>query len=416
MRKYILNAIFIKETKEYFRNPATLTMVVMAVGLVTLLGKVIGTSQLFMAVLYPMVFLGLYNVAFLFAEEKEKKTLDAVLLSPASFGEILLGKLSFHLAITVVITILLVLSFHFEEISIIHTLLALTLGSLCLCQIGTVIGIICPTQSMVGVVTTIFMLIFLMTEALAGFNSILATIARSLPTYHVLRIINSGLDQHDFIFYSQYISLIIFVFLIFFWTRSFLVNLCKQESSIWKFSKTNIVLSLFLAVYMVLGSVYFMPAKGKIIHKNGASYYENKEYGVSFPVNDTLFGMKEIRITGKLYVTFDLKGQKDTRLFAHFSSNRKKLTPEKVFDKSLKALQKDGLTNLKTSSGKLSNFEYVCNEYSTKNGFYKTYIITTPKFIIKIGAKSKDNSPETLDIVISELEKNIEKIQISNSN
>ncbi|MCK5686163.1 ABC transporter permease [bacterium] len=412
MRKYVLKAIAIKEMKEYFRNPATITMVIMAVGLVTLIGKVIGASQLFMAVLYPMVFLGLYNVAFLFAEEKEKKTLDAILLSPAGFGEILLGKLFFHLVITISITILLVVSFHFDEISIIHTFLALTLGSLCLSQLGTVIGIICPTQSMVGVVTTIFMLTFLMSEALSGFNNILAAIARSLPTFHVLKIIDLGLDNRGTIFYYHYIFLIIFIFLIFFWTKSFLVNLCKQESSIWKFSKTNLALSIILALYMAFSSFFFMPVKGKIIHKNGISYYENIEYGLTFPVNDKIFEMKEIRITGKLFITFDLKDQKDSRLFIHISRNKENLTPEKAFEKRLDTLKKENVTDLQTLLKKFNGLKCFRAEYKTKNGFYVTYIITTSSYIFKVGAKTKENTPETLGIVKSELEKNINEIQI----
>lgn len=413
MRKYIIQAIGMKEFREYFRNPATLTMMFMAIGLVILIGKVIGTAQIFMTVLYPLVFLGLYNVAFLFAEEKEKKTLNALLLSPASFGEILTGKLVFHLAVTVLVAMMLVFSFHLDDISVFHTIVPLVVCGMALCLIGTVIGIACPSQSMVGVVTTVFMLLFLMGEALSGFNSIIAAISRALPTHHILKIIEAGTDsRHDVTFFQHYIFLFLFAILVFFWARSFLVILCKQETSTWKFSLANRVTSLVLVFFMCLSSWYFVPPEGTFRVRDGTTYYENTEYGLSIPVNAEFFDMKEMRLSGKLHVTFTLKENKEALLFVNLSKNRKQMSPREEFSKGLDSLKRDELSNLRTSTGRLNGNEYFKAEYSTKNGFYCTYILTTPELMVKIGAKSREDSPETLGILKTELEGSMSKIQL----
>lgn len=90
-------AIFEKDLKDFFKNFMLLFLPVVPIFLAVFYKRVFNLEEVPVSLVYLMlgiIFSGLTATCMMImmAEEKEKKTLDALILSPAGFMEILVGK------------------------------------------------------------------------------------------------------------------------------------------------------------------------------------------------------------------------------------------------------------------------------------------------------------------------------------
>lgn len=141
--------------------------------------------------LFLAVMIGMYVPSMIIAEEKEKKTLQVLLLSPAKPVEIFIGKgmLTF---ISIIIFAFLLMALDgntWGKAPII--LLALILVSIPCIFVGMMVGIFAQNQMATGAIGFPVYMLFLMLPLLTVMNGqgLLVKIASIFPTYHFTKIL-----------------------------------------------------------------------------------------------------------------------------------------------------------------------------------------------------------------------------------
>lgn len=136
--------------------------------------------------LFLVVMVGMYVPSMMIAEEKEKKTLEVLLLSPASSVEIFIGKgLLTFISILISFIILVAIS---GRVGIDHIGVILIGGLLtavfCI-QVGIIVGLLSKNQMATGVVGTPVYMALLLIPMLGSMGSpVLKKIAKVFPTYY----------------------------------------------------------------------------------------------------------------------------------------------------------------------------------------------------------------------------------------
>ncbi len=142
-----------------------------------------------------IVMIGIFVVPYLLVEEKEKHTLDALLVSPAGAPEIAAGKALAGLFYCVVISgILIALSvgwsgnFHI-------TLLASLLGSLLVVALGLLLGGLLQNMHQVNTWSSIIMLVLVLPSWVTSFmnQSSFDLFIRVFPTYYMTKALEASL-------------------------------------------------------------------------------------------------------------------------------------------------------------------------------------------------------------------------------
>ncbi len=143
-----------------------------------------------------MSMIGVMVISGVFAEEKDTKTLEAIGVSPAGYGELLLGKGLFGVLLSLgTVVIMLVLNRVFAlGFSGALALGILTLvGAACFTAIGLLIGVLASGQSTARSVATVvyFPLLFpALTAELSAFTRLLANF---FPTFHLFSALEAVL-------------------------------------------------------------------------------------------------------------------------------------------------------------------------------------------------------------------------------
>jgi ABC-2 type transport system permease protein len=136
--------------------------------------------------LFLVVMVGMYVPSMMIAEEKEKKTLEVLLLSPASSVEVFIGKgLLTFISIIVSFIILIAMSggVGFDETVVI--LVGGILTAVFCIQVGIIVGLLSKNQMATGVVGTPVYMALLLVPMLGSMGSpALEKIAKVFPTYY----------------------------------------------------------------------------------------------------------------------------------------------------------------------------------------------------------------------------------------
>lgn len=143
--------------------------------------------------LLTIILIGVSVIPMSLAEEKEKKTLDAVLLTPISEREIILSKGmwgSFLILINAIVLLLLN-----NGLTGNNGLLAviLLLGIFSIVGIGLFIAIFSPTQSTASIVGTLVMVVLLVSAQAADFSDPIKRFVWVLPGYQILNGIRKAI-------------------------------------------------------------------------------------------------------------------------------------------------------------------------------------------------------------------------------
>lgn len=195
-------AIFIKELQDIKSNMNILFMYLIPIAMTVIYknfipdmpeGFILGFGLLFLVTMA-----GMYVPAMMIAEEKEKKTLGVLMLSPARPMEVFAGKgLLTLLSILVTMFILLLVSGNgFRHIEIILTGVILT--SIFGILLGMVIGILVQNQMATGIIGTPIYMILMLVPMLAQMgDGILKTIAKFLPTHYFFDMMAGVFDRNQ---------------------------------------------------------------------------------------------------------------------------------------------------------------------------------------------------------------------------
>lgn len=413
MRSYILSSIIKRDLKETYRNPQTLIILGITVGINVFMALAIGQALWVMTFAMSLVMIGFSVTSFMITEEKEKKTLEALLVSPASYEEILFGKLFLTYFLTVFVSLSLIFLLHYKEISIIHTLISLPFGALVICLFGVVTGLVCPSQAVLSGIGTVLSLSLFLPEILAPTNVYLGHLARALPTHHVVQIANLGKEGFSIVLMKHYGMLLLSLLVSIIWVLSFVKKAARQESSVWKFERSNKVSSFLLLLTLVFSSYVFLPVKGEVVQTvNGEHRYVNKKSHISVPTDPVLFKMDEYHFQNKILVKFTLNSSPEVYLYLSIKKNLKRVKHGENLKTVMDRIKKENVFNLKVMEKNFSG-ELIASrlEYETANGRELFYLFESDEFLYTFGIDVSEKESERFSSMRDHLEKYIRGVE-----
>lgn len=158
-----IQAIFMKDYKEFSRNYAVSIMALIPLILAFIYNKTGVASLQILMLLVNMTFslVTAYVQCCLIAEEKEKNTLRSLMLSPATLGDILIGKSSFVFILSSAVIALTIYLYGFEPANLLLLSIAILLSTFFYIAVGTFCGLFTKTIMEASIIILPVMLIFL---------------------------------------------------------------------------------------------------------------------------------------------------------------------------------------------------------------------------------------------------------------
>ncbi len=193
-----ITAVFLKEIQDIRKNPNILVMYALPVLLTLLWNNIMPGMPPGMALSFGLLFLvvmvGMYVPSMMIAEEKEKKTIEVLLLSPATPAEVIIGKGLLTLLSIIMVAIFLVLITGNQLQGLLTILLATVLTSIFAIFVGMIVGLLAKNQMSTGVVgMPVYLLLLIIPQVAEMAPGAVQTLAGFLPTYHYLLILDSSL-------------------------------------------------------------------------------------------------------------------------------------------------------------------------------------------------------------------------------
>lgn len=196
-----IGAIFIKEVQEIRTNINVLFMYLLPVLIFGIYKSFIKDMPASMTIAFSLVMLVgevcVFVPAMLLAEEKEKKTLNVLLISPAKPIEVFAGK-GLITFLTVMLTALVISMMAGADLQNMPVILVATALTTIVCTfLGMIIGLYAQNQMATGMLGLPIILPFIMIPflTLTG-NETMIKIAHIVPTYYYYRMIDLGIGQH----------------------------------------------------------------------------------------------------------------------------------------------------------------------------------------------------------------------------
>ena len=144
-----------------------------------------GNGIIPMVVLMATVLLGVAILPYTLTTEKENKTLDAVLVSPATERDVIFGKMLFGLVLTVAVSLLILAINGGFSGDFILTILFLLLGSMAMVGIGLLVGSYSSSYTTASVISSIAMLPLVIVPMFGPLSDAVAAVAKVLPTTYM---------------------------------------------------------------------------------------------------------------------------------------------------------------------------------------------------------------------------------------
>jgi ABC-2 type transport system permease protein len=146
----------------------------------------------YLAIALLMSFLtGTSLVPSLLVEEKEKKTLRMLMVSPASYGDVIMGKLLVGLGYQLVLTLIVLLVMHGFTGNLVALFCFIVLDACFSLTLGLLIGSLIQTQNALGAILGALSLIYIFPAIFAGTlaslfqGSLVMQIIQIFPTYYM---------------------------------------------------------------------------------------------------------------------------------------------------------------------------------------------------------------------------------------
>lgn len=150
--------------------------------------------NLFLVMSVTMV--GVFVVPYILVEEKEKNTLKALLVSPASYADVVIGKALVGIFYTLLVsTVLMALNDGFVG-NVVLTALALLLGSMFVVQVGLLMGAALKTTAQVNSWSSIVMLLLILPGMFGDFlppPEPIPSIMKAIPTHYMALLVSQGM-------------------------------------------------------------------------------------------------------------------------------------------------------------------------------------------------------------------------------
>ena len=160
-----------------------------------------------------MSLIGILVVAGNFAEEKENKTLDALLVTPTKDIHILIGKALFGIVFIFFTVFFMFILNRIEIINFIQSInlfLLILSASICLTAIGLFIGVVSESQTSARSIGTMVYFPILFPTLISDLSSFTERLAHFFPTYYLYSGLNKILLYKDIKVYDSIIVLTVF--------------------------------------------------------------------------------------------------------------------------------------------------------------------------------------------------------------
>jgi len=145
-----------------------------------------------------LVMTGVFVVPYILVEEKEKQTLKAILVSPATYADVVVGKALVGLFYALAIALILLLMNDGFTGNVPATLATLFVGSLFLVMVGLLMGAIFKTVSQVNSWSSLVMLALLLPAMMSDFLAPpkpISTLMGLVPTTYMVRGLTQGMND-----------------------------------------------------------------------------------------------------------------------------------------------------------------------------------------------------------------------------
>ncbi|KPN95634.1 ABC transporter permease [Lysinibacillus sp. ZYM-1] len=175
-----IQAILMKDYKEFSRNYAVSTMVLFPL-IFAFLYNQSGASSMnayFLPINITFSMVTTYIQCCLIAEEKEKNTLRSLMLSPASLGDILIGKSLFVLIVTIIVVAMSIFLVGYNPSNVLILAIVLILSAVFYIALGTICGLFAKSIMEGSIIVLPVIIIF-------SLGPLAATLA---STYPILKI------------------------------------------------------------------------------------------------------------------------------------------------------------------------------------------------------------------------------------
>ncbi|AKB59641.1 ABC transporter permease [Methanosarcina barkeri] len=144
-------------------------------------------------IMFTVVFVGMMVLPNTLTTEKEKKTLDAILVSPASEKDVIYGKSFFGLFLTILISLVIIIINRGFVGNFLSTAVFIILGSAVFTGLGLLIASYADNYSSASLLSTIFMAPLILLALLADLSQEIEYIAHLVPSTYVFYGIKSAM-------------------------------------------------------------------------------------------------------------------------------------------------------------------------------------------------------------------------------
>ncbi len=397
-----LKPLFFKELKDFFRHPQSLAMFSIVLFMNILLSFAIGELFVEMTVNMSLVMIGFYCPAFLTTEEKEKKTLTALLLTPISTRSIIFGKAVFYTFATFVVTMGIVIYFHWKETYFISSILAILVGSFFVSILGIGVGLIAKKQSEVSAIGTILLLYLFLPELLYGVKPIISMIALTLPIHHILGAIRAPFLSFEFFKFFSF--LILFTGVLFIWVKNLAADVLLTEDNKFKIGKRDSIFLASLIIISVFSINIFSEPKVLMTTIENDTYLEYPLKEFKIPFNDSRYDFKQKKLLQKPILILTNKENKSAKIRIIF----KKLLKEENLEfhklKYIEELTKDGDLKVQDSKIDLGGKAVHILSYEGTQGLEKIYLFEMRNVLIKVTPELRLNKTKTYQETVNDTE------------
>jgi len=149
-------------------------------------------------------------------EEKDKKTLYALLVSPASIYDVLIGKGLLGVILTFISSVILLLLNNGLTGNLFFLLTILLSGAICFSIWGIFVALISPAQTTANSINSLIFIFLMIPLVLGEKSSLLSGMSRFLPSYYLVDGMRRSMQGDSALLYIHFIVLGIFSFTLFF--------------------------------------------------------------------------------------------------------------------------------------------------------------------------------------------------------
>jgi len=156
----------------------------------------LGSFYLLLFLVMSVTMVGVFVVPYILVEEKEKHTLKAVLVSPATYVDVVIGKGLVGLFYALLVAVILMAMNNGFTGNVLVTSLALILGSIFLVLVGLLMGAAFKTLSQVNSWSSIVMIGLMLPGMFGDFLTPpepIPTIMKFVPTSYMARAVSQGM-------------------------------------------------------------------------------------------------------------------------------------------------------------------------------------------------------------------------------